>query len=331
MKLRKIALQYFADDVTTLAQMIDPEVMGSMIAAELPQAIKFSGIAPIDTTLEGRPGSTITVPKYKYIGDANDVAEGAAIDYSLLETESAQYTVKKAGKGVKLTDEAVLSGYGDPVGEAQRQVRMAIAAKVDNDILAAANTTTLAVTHAIDIDLIDQLEATFEDAPDAIEAQDAGTVGVVFLNYKDAATLRKAAADNWTRASELGDNILVSGAFGELLGWEIVRSKKIAEGAGIAVKTGALKTILKRTVTAESARDIDNKLTKFNADQHYVIALVDETKCIKIVKPAEIAPTEPAETETTGSGNGSTGGADPQETTTPPADDATEGGESTGV
>jgi len=176
----------------------------------------------------------------------------------------------------------VLSGYGDPVGEAQRQIRMSIASKIDNDIVTTAQGTTLSVTHAIDLDLIDQLENTFEDAPDAIEEEDAGTVGVLFLSYKDAGKLRKAAAENWTRASELGDNILITGAFGEVLGWEVVRSKKLTEGTGIAVKTGAMKTYLKRAVTAESDRDIDHKLTKFNADQHYVVALVDETKCIKI-------------------------------------------------
>lgn len=283
--MRRMNLQLFADELTQLAQMIDPEVMAQMISAQLPRAIKFGGIAPIDTTLEGRPGTTITIPKFKYIGDAKDVAEGAAIDYTMLETTSDKYTIKKAGKGVKLTDEAVLSGYGDPVGEAQKQVRMSIASKVDNDIVEAAKGTTLSVAHAIDIDLIDQLEATFEDAPDAIEEEDAGTVGVLFLSYKDTAKLRKAAGSDWTKASDLGDNILISGAFGELLGWEIVRSKKIVEGEGLAVKSGALKTFLKRNVLAEKERDIDHKLTKFNADQHYVVALVDETKCIKITAP----------------------------------------------
>lgn len=278
----KFDLQLFADETTMLKEMIDPEVMGQMISAQLPLAIKFSGIAPVDTTLEGRPGSTITIPRFKYIGDAVDVAEGAAIDYTKLETDTAQHTIKKAGKGVKLTDEAVLSGYGDPVGEAQRQIRMAIASKVDNDILEEAQSTTLSVEHAIDLDLIDQLENTFEDAPDAIEEEDSGTVGVLFLNYKDAAKMRKAAADNWTKASDLGDNILVTGAFGEVLGWQIVRTKKLEDGTGVAVKRGALKTYLKRAVTAESDRDIDHKLTKFNADQHYVVALVDETKCVKI-------------------------------------------------
>ena len=282
MKKKEMNLQLFADLLTQLQEMIDPEVMADMISAELPKAIKFSGIAPVDTTLTARPGSTITIPKFKYIGDAQDVAEGAPINYALLETDSAQYTVKKAGQGVKLTDEAVLSGYGDPVGEAQRQIRMAIASKVDNDIVNAAKGASLDVNAAIDLDLIDQLEATFQDAPDAIEAEDAGSVGVLFLSYKDAAKLRKAAGNDWTRASELGDNILISGAFGEVLGWEIVRSMKLAENEGLAVKRGALKTFLKRDVLAESDRDITHKLTMFNADQHYVVALVDETKVVKI-------------------------------------------------
>ena len=268
--------------VTKLENMIDPEVMGAMIQAELPQALKFTGIAQLDTTLQGRPGDEITVPSYKYIGDAVDVAEGSAIDYNLLETTTRKIGIKKAAKGVELTDESVLSGYGDPVGEAQRQVRMALASKIDNDVLAAALEAPLTLADAkIDMDLIDKIEATFVDAPDAIEGQATDQMGTLFLSYKDAAKLRKAAADNWTRASQLGDNILVSGAFGELLGWEIVRSKKLEDGQFVAVKPGALKIYLKRELLAESARDIDHKQTKFNADQHYGVAIDNDALIVR--------------------------------------------------
>lgn len=68
------------NELTQLEQMIDPQVLADMISANLPKAIRFSAIAPIDTTLESRPGSTVTVPRYEYIGDAKDVAEGASID-----------------------------------------------------------------------------------------------------------------------------------------------------------------------------------------------------------------------------------------------------------
>lgn len=261
---------------TVLANLIDPEVMADLIEAQLPKAIKFSAIAPLDTTLVGVPGSTLTVPSYKYIGDADKVAEGAAIEYSKLEQTKRTMTIKKAAKGVEITDEAVLSGLGDPVGEGQRQVRMAIASKIDNDILATALKAPLKLTADIDLDLIDKLEATFTDAPDAIEDNNISTTGVLFVSYKDAAKLRKLAGQDWTRPTQLGDDILVKGLFGELLGWEIVRSMKLEQNQFVAVKPGALKTYLKRDIFAEVGRDMDHKVTKFNADEHYGVAIYND-------------------------------------------------------
>ncbi|MEG1314068.1 MAG: N4-gp56 family major capsid protein, partial [Bacilli bacterium] len=128
---------------TKLTNLINPEVIGDMISAGLPKAIKFAPLAKIDTTLVGQPGNTITVPKFAYIGDAEDVAEGVAMGTVVLTASSTQATVKKAGKAVEITDESVLSGYGDPVGEANSQLLKSIASKVDNDCVTALGSATL--------------------------------------------------------------------------------------------------------------------------------------------------------------------------------------------
>ncbi|WP_232219606.1 N4-gp56 family major capsid protein [Carnobacterium pleistocenium] len=270
----KMNIQMFA--TTVLSDMVDPEVLGDMIAAELPNAIKFSGIAPIDTTLQGQPGSTITIPKYAYIGDAVEVAEGAAIDYTKLTTSNSSYKIKKVGKGVEITDEAVLSGYGDPIGEAKSQVTTAIASGIDNDTLVQVKKATLATTNdAFDATLIDSIE-------DVFNTEDQET-GVLFMNPKDVTKLRKGIAEGWTRATDLGDQLLVTGVFGDALGWQVVRTRKVTQGEVYAVKVGALKTYLKRGVNPETGRDMDHKLTKFNADQHYVVALVNDSKVLKVV------------------------------------------------
>lgn len=280
-----------ADEVTVLENLIDPQVMTAQISAKLPKAIKFTAIAPIDPTLEGRPGDTVTVPRYKYIGDAVDVAEGATIDYSMLTTDTDTFTIKKIGKGVKITDEAALSGYGDPVSEAQNQIIMAIASKVDNDVLATAMKARLKLSTGVDVttvDMIDAIEAAFNDDTDEYNIEDENPVtGILFMNPKDVNKLRKAAAENWTRATDLGDNILINGTFGELLGWQIMRSKKIKEGSALAVKPGALRIYMKRNVLPERGRDMDNKLTKFNADEHYGVAIYDDTKLL-VVNPFDV-------------------------------------------
>ncbi|MGR8826862.1 N4-gp56 family major capsid protein [Leuconostoc citreum] len=275
-----------ANDLTTLEQMIDPEVMGEMILAQLPKAIKFGAIAPIDDTLSGRPGDTITVPRWKYIGDAQDVAEGGAIDYEQLTNSTDTFTVKKAGKGIKLTDESVLSGYGDPVGEGTRQITMSIAAKVDNDTLATASKARLTLSSAdfTKLDFIDQIEAAFIDdtSDNNFEGDDANAQGIIYMNPKDVNKVRKAAAQDWERATALGDAILSTGVFGGVLGWQFIRSRKVPVGSAVVAKAGAMKTYLKRAVQAEKERDIDHKLTKFNADMHYGVAIYDDTKLLVI-------------------------------------------------
>lgn len=273
----KLNLQFFAEGVTKVENMVDPEVMADMISAKLEKAIRFSPISRVDNTLQGRPGSTVTVPRFKYIGDAEDVAEGEAIDLAKLETATEDFTIKKAGKGVEITDEAILSGLGDPIGEAENQLLMSIANKVDNDVLEALGTTSLKYESAdgVTIDAVDAAQAIFND--EDVEPM------VLFVHPKDAAKLRKSAGEDWTRASDLGDNVLVKGVFGEVLGAQIIRTRKVEEGTAYLVKNGATAIYMKRKVDAEKARDIIHKTTVVTADQHYGAHLYDESKAVKIV------------------------------------------------
>lgn len=263
--------------LTKLENMIVPEVMADMISAKLDKAIRFAPFANVDKTLQGRPGDTITVPKWKYIGDAKDVAEGGAIDLDLLTSDSETFTIKKAAKGVQITDEAILSGYGDPKGEAINQLALSISNKVDNDLLNALGETKLSYeskSTSLDVDTLDGAIGIFNDE----DPEDM----LLFGTPKDIAALRKSAAENWTRASEIGDRILVSGVFGELLGAQIVRTKKLEEGTAYLVKRGALSLFLKRDILVETDRDIKHKLTVATADKHYGVYLYDESKAVKI-------------------------------------------------
>ncbi len=272
---------------TKIEQLVNPEVMADMISAKLPKMIKFTPLAYVERKLVGQPGNTVAVPKWVYSGDAKDIAEGEAIVPDQLTTVKSNMTIKKAGKGIELTDEAVLSGVGDPIGQATHQIALAIANKVDNDLVEEAKKATQFVTEAPTTgDALDKALAVFSDEEDARY--------VAIINPVDAIDLRKDTVKEWVRGSEIGANIVVSGTFGETHGVQIVRSKKVDKGKGFLVKVSAVETDtddvakygafvinLKRDVEIEKDRDILKKTTVITGDEHYGVYLYDPTKVVK--------------------------------------------------
>ena len=283
---------------TKIANLINPQVMADMISATLPKQIKFSPIAKIDRTLVGRPGDTITVPKYAYFGDASDVAEGEAMDPALLTASTTTVKVKKAGKAIELTDESLLSGYGDPANEGTRQLTMSIAAKVDNDCLDTLYTAPLTSdqsTTVIGYEGIVKANATFGDESD--EAMNK----VIYIHPDQEQTIR--LDENFMDKNKYGLEVVMDGAIGKIAGIEVKKSKKIAkddsgnwknpivilsaddpneapEADGTAEEAAALTIYMKRNVEIETDRDILAKTTVTSADEHYGVALSNESKVV---------------------------------------------------
>ena len=272
---------------TKIAQMVNPEVLADMVSAKLPKMIKFTPLAYVERELVGQPGNTVTVAKWVYSGDAKDITEGEAIVPDQLTTDKSTMTIKKAGKGVEVTDEALLSGYGDPLGQAAHQISLAIANKVDNDLVVEAKKATQYVDDAPTTGAaLDKALAAFEDEEDARY--------VALVNPQDAIALRADTVKEWVRGSEIGANIVISGTFGETHGVQIVRSKKVEKGKGFLVKVSAVETDtddvakygafvinLKRDVEIEKDRDILKKTTVITGDEHYGVYLYDPTKVVK--------------------------------------------------
>ena len=128
--------------VTMMSNVVNPEVMGDMISAKVEAMLKVTKYAKVDTTLQGSAGDTKTVPSWNYIGDAEDVAEGAEVDLTAMTASTKTFTIKKAMKAVGITQEAVNSAHGNIIGETETQLAKAIAGKVDSDVLAALLTAT---------------------------------------------------------------------------------------------------------------------------------------------------------------------------------------------
>lgn len=266
--------------VTSLSNLVNPQVMAAKISAELTNKIRFAPFATIDRTLVAGPGNTITIPTYAYIGNADDIGEGVDITPAQMSTSTATATVKKVGKGIEITDEAVLSGYGDPIGEGENQLALSVAGKIDADLYTAAQTATLSYDNSaaiISYDAICEAVGKFAE-----EAED-GVNRYLVVHSSQVTQLRKS--NDFTPASNLGDAVKTSGVIGMIAGCMIVVSNQIAEGVAgvyynVILKEGALALYLKRDVQIESDRDILGKKTVITVDEHYVAALKDASKAV---------------------------------------------------
>ncbi|MDN5953722.1 MAG: phage major capsid protein [Loigolactobacillus coryniformis] len=249
---------------TKLADLVNPQVLAPIVSYELDKALRFTPLAKVDTTLQGRAGSVITYSAFTYIGDAADVGEGEKIPLDKIGTTTKTAAIKKAAKGTSVTDEAVLSGYGDVVGEHTKQLALSLANKIDNDILTAAKTATQKIVFAPTV-------AGIQAALDIYDDEDDKTI-VAIMNPKDAAALRTDAMTK-NAGSDIGANQLVSGTYMDVLGVQIVRSNKLAQGEAVFIRVDetkpAIKLIMKRSAQVETDRDILTDSTIMTANEHY--------------------------------------------------------------
>ena len=262
-------------NATKLAELINPEVMGAFAERKLEAEFKFAPLAVVGHELQGQAGDTLTIPVWGYIGKAEDVAEGEPIPISQMGQTKTTVKVKKAGKGIELTDEAVLSGLGDAVGEGEKQLAEAILDKVNKDCFdALMGTTTLQhSTSAGDTLNADEVaDALVQFKEDVHEGQ------VLFVSPKRYAQLRKDPA--WVTV--LAGEKFISGQVGEIMGCSVVVSNTVEDGKALIVRAGALGLELKRDTMIESDRDIIHKSTIITIDKHYVAYLKDASKVIKV-------------------------------------------------
>ena len=287
--------------ITEIIDLINPEVLGEYLDVKMMEAIKFAPLCGVNRDLQGRPGSVLTLPMYQFIGLAEDVAEGANVNFGELGSDTVRVEVKKAGRGVRITDEAILNAYGNPVDEVAKQLLMAISGKVDDDCVAAfrgakmvkqgdgsykevaftADDEDAKITAARKAIEIKTEDGNFnkEAIVDMIAAfgDDIEEPMTLIINPAHLAILRK---DNDFVAIENGQKV-ISGEIGQLYGVRIVVSNKVQEKEAFLVKAGAVEILMKRNVMVEADRNIVNKTNEFVVDEHYAVYLKYPEKLVK--------------------------------------------------
>lgn len=282
-------------NTTTLknGDVFDPEVVTEMIMAKVAQRAAMKGYIKVDNTLSGAPGSTITLPKWGYIGAAVDLEEGAPIDPHKMSYTTAEYTIKKIGTAIQLTDESQLSGYGKPLETAINQIALAMSDKLDDDRVEALyssknekDLSTAPISYAAIVNGVD------------VFGEEEDSKKVILIHSKQKTQLR--LDPDFISADKYQAGVMVTGAIGTIAGCDVVVSNKVKCEGGVyynpivkltnSAETeddlAAVTYFIKRDNLVEHAREPgvgDNVV----CTAHGVAALTNEAKVV-ILKTAEV-------------------------------------------
>ena len=266
---------------TYLSSLFNPQVVADLIDTKLTDNMVFAPLAKIDYTLQGRAGNTVTLPYYSYIGAASTVSEGYDIGIRKLTQSTSSVTIVKYGVAVQLTDEAVLSGYGNPIGEAAMQITTAIDDAMDNALLAA-----LAANSASEQNYSTSSALAPEDIPLALakfgEDNDGPKSLLVTPDFY-AQLIGQPATSNWVPASEIAAEIKIRGAVGMAYGCQVVVTNRLKTSGNLyIVKPNTLAVFIKRGAMVETDRDILNQSTVLAGSILCAPYLLNPTGMIKL-------------------------------------------------
>ena len=270
-------------EYTQKANLVIPEVIADLVETKLGDNITLLPLAEEDNTLVGQPGDTLKFPAFKYIGKATVINENGQIQTGKLEAGTTQVTVHKYAKGISITDEARLSGHGDPMGEAAKQLARAIDQGVDDELFSALNSVGVSRKHI-------STTISADNIADALVLFGEDLTGdkVLLTDAAGFAALRKD--DDYIRASDLGQRMITDEVVGEIWGCQILISNKIKTDTTVKeknyfiVKPGALRLVNKRGTQVEVQREADYMRDNVFASKHCAAYLYDASKVVALTQ-----------------------------------------------
>ena len=228
-----------------------------------------------DTTLEAAAGLKKIVNKYTYAGAVEKLAKGAKNtvkgSVTLVPTE---YEVERYQQTFGYNDmdimqdpyvlDVMTQGASDLMSNEIREEYFAELAKISN--------TDTYTTFGYDV-VVDALAAI---------GKEVETDLFLVMGLDAKAEVRKDADFKASRQGE----ILYNGQFGEICGIPCVFSKLVPADTVYITAKDQVKFFVKKAGSVEQDRDIETKDNTVVYERHGLMALVDETKSIKLTKGA---------------------------------------------
>ena len=249
---------------TKLADLINPLVIGAFMHKTFIERLVFGQFADISRDLEGRPGDTKMYPSWNYIGDATTVAEGEQIPTLKLSKNEMSVKVKKVAQAVELTDEAVLSGYQEPLNHFVKSIK-------------ALSPSTVEIDKGYHW-VLDAQVAFGEDFSEDNFLFISPARRAVILKSPDFVVIQQGGA-------------VVKGHIGQIFGTNVIITSRLGKDEAVMLRRGGLGLEMKRDYRFEEERLGSFRKSILSADQYYATFVKDAAKVVYINK-VKVGPSD---------------------------------------
>lgn len=268
-----LSLQYFADPVHTL---YDNFILEKKMTDLVNTKLEARSLMTIDYSLSETEGMKKTINKYTYSGTVEKLTKGAKnADAALGKVvyTSTDYTVSRYQQTFKYFDDDVMKDpYFLDVATTGASTLMANEVKDEyfTELGKIANTATWPKDAALSYNaIVDALAIIDQEVEDGM---------FIIMNNTQRGQIRE---DKDFIASKQGE-ILYTGQFGTIAGLPVLFSKKVPANTVYITSKDAVKFFVKKDASIEQDRDIQTKQNIVVYARYGVVALVDETKSLKL-------------------------------------------------
>ena len=235
-------------------------------------ALDVNALYTVDNSLEGEAGLKKVINKYTYTGEVEKLAKGAKNTVKgAVNFVPSEYAIERYQQTFEYNDMDVMQ---DPY---MLDVATKGAAEVMANHIRAqyfAELAKISKVHNVS-------EFSYDGFVDALAeiGREVESDTFIVMGIDGRAAIRKDADYKASRQGE----ILYTGQFGTIAGVPCLFSKMVPAGTAYVTAKDAVKLFVKKSGSVEQDRDIETKDNTVVYDRHGVMALVDETKSIKVV------------------------------------------------
>lgn len=279
MKNRKInlAIQHFAH--TLYDNFVLERKMTDLVNTKL----DARSLMTIDMSLAESAGMKKTINKYKYTGKVEALAQGAKnTTKGAVTFEGTDYEVKRYQQTFVYNDMEVMKDpYMLDVATTGASTLMANQIKEEYFAeLAKISNTAEFPSGGLTYDaIVDGLATINQEVEDGM---------FIIMNNAQKAQIRKDAEFKASRQGE----ILYTGQFGSIAGVPVLFSNLVPADTVYIAHKDSVKFFVKADGRVEQDHDVESKDNTVVYDRFGVIALVDETKALKMTKAVVLAETK---------------------------------------